>query len=72
MLGPALLTLFQTQASYYMQASELLSSLGKYRQVGDIFRDGKASSSVKEATAQWLAAAQVRDQLNSSGMFLFS
>lgn len=59
MLAPALLTLFQNQALHYAQAADLLSGLGKYRQVGDFFRDAKASSSVKEATAQWLAAAQV-------------
>ena len=59
MLGPALLTLFQTQASYYSQSFEVLSALGKYREVGDVFRDSKASSCVKKATAQWLAAAQV-------------
>jgi hypothetical protein len=70
MLGPALMTLFQAQAAYYTQASELLSGLGKYRQIGDIFRDDKASRSVKEATAQWLAAVQVRVQSTSSGVFV--
>jgi hypothetical protein len=68
MLGPALMTLFQAQAAYYTQASELLSGLGKYRQIGDIFRDDKASRSVKEATAQWLAAVQTNACLRKNSL----
>ncbi|XP_062501483.1 uncharacterized protein LOC134178618 isoform X2 [Corticium candelabrum] len=68
MLGPALLTLFQTQASYYSQSFEVLSALGKYREVGDVFRDSKASSCVKKATAQWLAAAQAYASLRKNSL----
>ena len=59
MLGSSLLNLFQTQASLFSQSLDAISGLAKFRQVGDILGTDKVNV-VRDATAKWLAASQVR------------
>lgn len=55
-----MLGFLETQSKLLTSASDLMTPLGAYKEVGKGLSDSSADSVVKDATVGWLAAAQVR------------
>ncbi len=58
-MGPCFLSFLETQSKLLTSASDLMVPLGAYKEVGKGLSDSGSKPAVKEATVEWLAAAQV-------------
>ena len=56
-MGSCFLSMLEKQASLLNVAAEIMAPLGSYKEVGSV--DSHSDSAVRDATLQWLSAAQV-------------
>lgn len=58
-MGSCFLSLLEKQANLLSAAAEIMAPLGSYKEVGKGLVDSHGDSVVRDATLQWLSAAQV-------------
>lgn len=66
-MGSCFLSFLETQSKLLTSVTEIMTPLGAYKELGKGLSDALSNSLVKEATVEWLAAAQVRKMKEARG-----